>query len=531
MKKFYSIYNLTTLCVVCVFGCVQATSAEGVRIRPRSVEVRSDSLHLHLTMDLNDVHVNTMTAVTFTPVLRGKKGNGEEVLLPPVIVTGSKREGFERRENALATDKPHPVIPYLILTDNRKTGSRNIPYRVSIPYASWMRTASLLLRQEIKDCCDLRLMGVDTLTRNLAVNKLPEKQQSPPKPVTTTAPVAQLAVVTVRPATAPLSVIKLSSSALATYCSMVSFLQPDPKMKIKQYTKSAILYIDYPLGKHEVYPDYKNNREEINKADCILQPLISEGFSELEQISVRGYASPDGNYGDNEKLAAARSGLFAHYVQQAYNIPSLLFRVSSVAEDWDGFIDLLLDNRPSYSEAVLDIIDRYGIFGGREKKLMDLQGGVPYKDMLKRFFPKLRRIEMVVEYRIRQVAAGEASQLIYTHPDLLSLDEMYEVARYYRPGTDQYREVYEIAAFHFPDDVVANVNAASAVMLTGDLKSAWEYLRKVEADPRAWNNMGVLTLMEGNPAGAAIWFRKAVGVEPHKARHNLEMAEGMAERE
>lgn len=71
-------------------------------------------------------------------------------------------------------------------------------------------------------------------------------------------------------------------------------------------------------------------------------------------------------------------------------------------------------------------------------------------------------------------------------------------ARYYRPGTEQYREVYEIAAFHFPDDVVANVNAASAVMLTGDLTSAWDYLRKVEADPRAWNNLGVLTLMEGD---------------------------------
>lgn len=80
--------------------------------------------------------------------------------------------------------------------------------------------------------------------------------------------------------------------------------------------------------------------------------------------------------------------------------------------------------------------------------------------------------------------------MIYIHPDLLSLEEMYSVARYYRPGTEQYREVYEVAAFHFPDDVITNVNAASAVMLTGDLKSAWGYLRKVEADPRAWNNLG-----------------------------------------
>ena len=164
-----------------------------------------------------------------------------------------------------------------------------------------------------------------------------------------------------------------------------------------------------------------------------------------------------------------------------------------------------------------------------EKQLMDLEGGTPYREMMRRYFPKLRRIEVVVQYDVRKVEGDEAAKLIYTHPDLLSLEEIYAVARYYRPGTEQYREVYEIAAFHFPDDVVANVNAASAVMLTGDLTSAWDYLRKVEADPRAWNNLGVLTLMEGDPSGAAVWFRKAVGVEPRKARKNLEIAESYLE--
>ena len=159
--------------------------------------------------------------------------------------------------------------------------------------------------------------------------------------------------------------------------------------------------------------------------------------------------------------------------------------------------------------------------------MMDLQGGAPYKDMLKTIFPKLRRIEVVVQYDVRKVAVDEAVDLIYTHPELLSLEEIYSVAKYYRPGTDQYREIYEIAAFHFPNDIVANVNAASAVMLTGDIQSAWNYLRKVDGSPKAWNNMGVLTLMEGNLEGAAQWFRKAVGVEPQKARANLQLVEGM----
>lgn len=273
----------------------------------------------------------------------------------------------------------------------------------------------------------------------------------------------------------------------------------------------------------------RNRCEEIDKIDRIMVPLQDNRFTSVERIRICGYSSPDGPYGDNERQAKARSGLFAYYLRNAYGIPRNLVEVSSVAEDWEGLSDLMRQEKPSWQDAVLRVIRRYGIFNGREKQLMDLEGGTPYREMMRRYFPKLRRIEVVVQYDVRKVEGDEAAELIYTHPDLLSLKEIYAVARYYRPGTEQYREVYEIAAFHFPDDVVANVNAASAVMLTGDLTSAWDYLRKVEADPRAWNNLGVLTLMEGDPSGAAVWFRKAVGVEPRKARKNLEIAESYLE--
>lgn len=524
------------LLLILRFGFFPACSdlqAEGIRIRPVAIGVSGDSLRLTLDMNLEGVHVDSYTAVEFTPMLASKK---QSVSLPPVIVTGNLRFRFERRERALQSGRRTYADPYLILLEGRENDSHRVKYRVSLPYASWMQGAMLLLKQEIKDCCDLQLLGVDTLTRHLTLGEVPAAVLPEAAPVVTplvasTNPAPSVPAtrpVTVRRAARALPTIVVSEADLATYLSMVNFLKPDNRLKSKSRTESATLYFDYPLGKDDIYPDYKNNRAEINKIDAILQPLVSEGYADIERIRVRGYASPDGDYKVNEQLAANRSKLFAGYVRDAYGLPRSLFDVSSVAEDWEGLKELLRQGRPPYEQAVLGIISRYGIFSGREKHLMDLQGGVPYKEMLRTYFPRLRRIEVVVEYRIRTLGAEEAGEMIYTHPDLLSLSEMYDVARYYRPGTDQYREVYEIAAFHFPDDVVANVNAAAAVMLTGDLQSAWNYLRKAEADPRAWNNLGVLTLMEGDPAGAAVWFRKAVGVEPRKARRNLEIAERMA---
>ncbi|WP_338117703.1 tetratricopeptide repeat protein, partial [Parabacteroides bouchesdurhonensis] len=67
----------------------------------------------------------------------------------------------------------------------------------------------------------------------------------------------------------------------------------------------------------------------------------------------------------------------------------------------------------------------------------------------------------------------------------------------------------------------ANVNAAAAVLLVGDTKSAHEYLDRFKDDPRAYNNYGVLCFIEGNRAEAEYYFRKALKSDAPKARENL----------
>lgn len=497
--------------------------AEGIRVIPRMMEIKRDSLHMDLQMDLNSVKVTSGLAYIFTPVLRYE---GKYLSLPPVIVSGNRRANFDRRERALSPD-PNQHAPYRIIIDNRKRPSKELSYLYSIPYASWMRNASLLLMRESKNCCVRKLLSVDTLSLNIAAKGNVEPVEgtllhTTPAVATPVTVVAQPAV-PVMPVTVP---VVLPSFNPGMYASMVSYLKPDVD-DLKSRIRSAVLYIDYLSGRYTVDLDYKNNKEEINKIDSLLRPVLDSDFSTIHRIIIRGYASPDGNYKDNERLSSNRSMEFMHYVRDAYKMPESLFHVSWVPEDWDGTETLLNKQRPPYYREALDIIHRYGIFEGREKNLMELHGGRPYRDMLKTVFPKLRRLELTLEYRVRHVNSDEAAKLIYTRPELLSLEEMYNVAAYYRPGTEQYREIYEIAAYHFPNDVIANVNAASAVMLTGDTKSAWDYLRKVESDPRAWNNLGVLTLMEGDPDGAIVWFRKAAGVEPEKARKNLQTAEGV----
>ena len=499
------------LALMLLFSALHARGQEA-RFILTDAEVAGDSLYLGLKLDFSSIRLNSRTCLHFTPILANARGGRLE--LPPVLLSGRHRYRFDRREWALnANGGKHRAEPYLIQLYKRHSAPRPVSYHIGVPYSVWMGDAALLLRQEVKDCCDLQLLGVDTISMRLFTGQIVGRQ---------TAPVRQYVEPLI---TAPS--VTYSVRDIELYASMLSFLEPTVEHD-KKLDEKAVFYIDYPLGSDNILPDYRNNRTELQKLDSLLSPLSAGDYSSMEHIRVCGYASPDGTYIDNERLATSRAGFFASYICSTYGIPRFRLETTSVAEDWEGLSVLLQSEQPPYAAAALSIIQHAGIFNGREKQLMDLRGGEPYRDMLHRFFPRLRRLEVSVRWNIRAVSAGEAYRLIYTHPEWLSLSEMYGAARYYRPGTEQYREVYEIAAYRFPEDVVANINASSAVMLTGDVKSARAYLQRVESDPRSWNNLGVLALMEGKPGEAEEWFRKAVGVEPQKARRNLQRLQRIA---
>lgn len=499
------------LALMLLFSALHARGQEA-RFILTDAEVAGDSLYLGLKLDFSSIRLNSRTCLHFTPILANARGGRLE--LPPVLLSGRRRYRFDRREWALNVNGgKHRTEPYLIQLYKRHSAPRPVSYHIGVPYSVWMGDAALLLRQEVKDCCDLQLLGVDTISVRLFTGQMIGRQ---------TAPVRQYVEPLI---TAPS--VTYSVRDIELYASMLSFLEPTVEHD-KKLDEKAVFYIDYPLGSDNILPDYRNNRTELQKLDSLLSPLSAGDYSSMEHIRVCGYASPDGTYIDNERLATSRAGFFASYICSTYGIPRSRLETTSVAEDWEGLSVLLQSEQPPYAAAALSIIQNVGIFNGREKQLMDLRGGEPYRDMLHRFFPRLRRLEVSVRWNIRAVSEGEAYRLIYTHPEWLSLSEMYGAARYYRPGTEQYREVYEIAAYRFPEDVVANINASSAVMLTGDVKSARAYLQRVESDPRSWNNLGVLALMEGKPGEAEEWFRKAVGVEPQKARRNLQRLQRIA---
>lgn len=367
------------LALMLLFSALHARGQEA-RFILTDAEVAGDSLYLGLKLDFSSIRLNSRTCLHFTPILANARGGRLE--LPPVLLSGRRRYRFDRREWALNADGgKHRAEPYLIQLYKRHSAPRPVSYHIGVPYSVWMGDAALLLRQEVKDCCDLQLLGVDTISVRLFTGQMIGRQ---------TAPVRQYVEPLI---TAPS--VTYSVRDIELYASMLSFLEPTVEHD-KKLDEKAVFYIDYPLGSDNILPDYRNNRTELQKLDSLLSPLSAGDYSSMEHIRVCGYASPDGTYIDNERLATSRAGFFASYICSTYGIPRFRLETTSVAEDWEGLSVLLQSEQPPYAATVLSIIQHAGIFNGREKQLMDLRGGEPYRDMLHRFFPRLRRLEVSV---------------------------------------------------------------------------------------------------------------------------------------
>ena len=152
-----------------------------------------------------------------------------------------------------------------------------------------------------------------------------------------------------------------------------------------------------------------------------------------------------------------------------------------------------------YKAEVMEIITNIPIEKGRETKLMQLRGGVPYRFMLKHIFPGLRVAICKVSYDIKNFNLEEAKEVIKKRPQNLSLNEMFVVANTYPKGSQEFIDIFETAVRIYPESEIANMNAATAALSRNDLVSAARYLERVKSEeflPEYNNAMGVLLVMK-----------------------------------
>lgn len=468
------LYALLSLCF-CITGQAQERN-KAVSIDNLMIRIEGETLLINLDIKASalEIKCNGQLKVEFAIETAGRR-----LVLPAVIYSGAQRYRYERRRETLSN--AYILKPYHIYKGVRKSRSYELRYGISIPYCAWMKHAAITWREYLHDCSGDHLSAQGRLVADLAI-----------------------------------------------FRNLVSFLVPEVE-EVKARVSVVSLAIGFPVNVTDVRPGFGNNAYELMNAYSLVTTLQQRNeLLEIRGVSIRGYASPEGSYANNERLARGRSEGFRRYLTTKFPHSEYIREavISWIPEDWEGLGRLLADNHLFRARNdILTIVNDYTIApDSKERMLRNIPAwSANYRMILNDLYPKLRRIELQVDYIVHNLPDSKARELIYTNPDLLSLEEIYRVASYYEPGSERFREVYEIAARQFPDDVVANNNAAAALLREGNAQAALPYLNRIGERVESLINFGAYWYITGEPEKAMEYWERARKAGVEQAGINLQL--------
>ena len=245
--------------------------------------------------------------------------------------------------------------------------------------------------------------------------------------------------------------------------------------------------------------------------------------TEITGIDLHGFASPEGSYANNTRLAKGRSEALKKYIMKEYGLSADMFKVESTPENWTGLRAWVEKSDIAQKDKVMELIDAdIQNLDTKEYRIKALDGNM-YKQLLRDCYPGLRRTDYVIHYTVRPYSIEEAKALLKTRPQHLSLEEMYLVAQTYEEGSEEFNEVFDIAVRMYPEDPIANINAAAMELKRGNVDQAVRYLeRSDKASAAGQNNQGVYHLLKGELDKAESCFNKAKELGSEQAGANLE---------
>jgi hypothetical protein len=297
----------------------------------------------------------------------------------------------------------------------------------------------------------------------------------------------------------------------------LAYLEPKAEQEKARNLKGQA-YLDFVVNKTDIRRDYRRNAEELRKVEETINVVRQDPNITITHIGIHGYASPEGSYASNARLAESRAQAFKDYVQQLIDVPARLFSVESTPEDWEGLERALEKNGDAQ---VLAIVHSDAKPDEKERQLKT-RYPAQWKQLLADVFPALRHSDYTVSYTIRPFTIDEAKEIIRQKPQQLSLNEMFLVANTYTPGSQDFNEVFETAVRMYPDDETANLNAAVIALQKNDLQAAERYLKKAGNSPQALNARGVLAVRSGDKQAAERFWHQSTLPE---AQHNLKELE------
>lgn len=466
MKRIANILAAMMIASPAAMAFKSAVEASDLKLYDLNVEVdeSAQKVRVAIELDVEKFSLGKDREMIFTPVLLADDGS-DSLQLKPVIIAGRNMWYSYLRNDRI--EEANPTI--------FRAGTKGMAtVRSDFPLEPWMSSSTLEMRCETANCCDE-----------------PEKLLGPsPK------------------GNVPLARIDIERPELEAEFIFAPPVDAGPV--IKHIEGSA--FVTFVVNRTELKPDYMINRQELAKIINSIEYVRKDPDATITNVHIKGFASPEGPYDNNVRLAKGRTETLRQYVRDLYHFNDTTITSSYEPEDWAGLKSYVADSMNfdiTHRKEIISIID--GPLGFDNKDLaIRTQFPADYAVILKQIYPWLRHSDYKVSYAIKiYTDINEIRQVFATDPTRLRNVDFYTLAQTYPEGSDEYCNVFLEAVEVYPDDPMLNLNAANINIKRGQYDEAQLHLLKAGKGPEATYARGVLASKRGNYEEAAKFFNQA----------------------
>ena len=239
----------------------------------------------------------------------------------------------------------------------------------------------------------------------------------------------------------------------------------------------------------------------------------------LDALEVSAYASPDGSYKLNERLAERRQDVSADYLKQQLKKIKLDadIRTRYTAEDWDGFQELIQASNLQDKQIILSVLSMYKDPEEREQQIRNMSA--IYTDIKDGIMPELRRARLMVNYEVIGRSDVEIIDQYKSDPSKLSLEELVYGATMLMETPAEQKQWNQTIARLYPNDYRAFNNLAGLAYQEGDYQTAINYLTQAKnINTRASEvntNLALIALRDGNLSQAESYLAQGFGADTY----------------
>ena len=253
-----------------------------------------------------------------------------------------------------------------------------------------------------------------------------------------------------------------------------------------------------------------------------------KGF-QLDNIEISAYASPEGSLKFNTQLAEKRQNSSAKFLKGELKNMELDADINTkyTAEDWEGFQELLMASNLQDKEVILRVLSMYEDPEEREVQIRNLSAG--FEELTTEILPELRRARLTVNYNLIGRSDDEIQAQYKSNAKALSVEELLYAATL-TEETAEKKDIYTTTTNVYPEDYRAYNNLGAISIAEGNLEAAKNYLKQAASkkDCAEVNaNRALVALAEGNTEEAETFVARATSSPVYNELvGNLNVAKG-----